>query len=77
MTSEETLNHPGPPEFYCPVTGGNLAFQLEVKRDYCVLKQPCLHTSMSNKGLKRVKIASDVAVLWILRPQPPGRPPAA
>lgn len=49
----------------------------QVKSDYCVSKQPCLHTSMSNKAPKRVKIASDVAVQRILRPQPPGYPPAA
>ena len=34
----------------------------QVKSDYCVPKQPCLHTSMSNKALKRVKIARDAAV---------------
>lgn len=72
FASRKRRNHPSPDSHRW-----ESSISTQVKSDYCVSKQACLHTSMSNKALKRVKIASDVAVQWIPRPQPPGCPPAA
>lgn len=72
FTSWKSRDHPSPESHRW-----ESSISAQVKSDYCVSKQACLHTSMSNKALKRVKIASDVAVRWIPGPQPPGCPPAA
>lgn len=72
FASRQRRNHPSPDSHRW-----KSSISTQVKSDYCVSKQACLHTSMSNKALKRVKIASDVAVQWIPRPQPPSCLPAA
>lgn len=71
-------SHPqnaGSPRARTP-TGGNLVFLLKLKVIIVSPNKP-VYTLHVNKALKRVKIASNVAVQWIPRPQRPGCLPAA